>query len=64
VIKFSDLWGAEEGKKPFVEVVKMEGGAVVLADLVALGRPWSWWRPCSLRSSCSYFGGNLAWCCS
>ncbi|KAM0876125.1 hypothetical protein ACQ4PT_036376 [Festuca glaucescens] len=26
VIKFSDLWGAEEGKKSFVEVVKMAGG--------------------------------------
>jgi hypothetical protein len=26
VIKFSDLWGAGEGKKSFVEVVKMAGG--------------------------------------
>jgi hypothetical protein len=26
VIKLSDLWGAEEGKKSFVEVVKMAGG--------------------------------------
>jgi hypothetical protein len=26
VIKFLDLWGAEEGKRSFVEVVKMAGG--------------------------------------
>jgi hypothetical protein len=25
VTKFSDLWGAEEGKKSFVEVIKMAG---------------------------------------